>query len=92
LTKFPEVTIFLRVKKKYPKVTKKDAGYYLRVWRAERNLTQSEAAQLFGIGSSFLCLIEAGARFPAPKLAKEFSRITKSDIELFLNVEGKSNG
>ena len=74
---------------KLPPVTKRDAGYYLRVWRAERDLTRAQAASAFGITPSFWSLIEDGKRFAAPALAKLFAEATGEDIEIFLNMGGK---
>lgn len=72
-----------------PKVTKKDAGFYLRIWRAERDLTIKKAASLFSVTPSFFSLLEAGQRFAAPSLAKELSDATGAPLEVFLNMEGK---
>ncbi len=68
---------------------KKDAGYFLRVWRAEHDLTQGDAAEYFGVNPTFISLIEAGRRFPAPPLAKAFSDATGAPIEAFLNMGDK---
>lgn len=70
---------------KLPSV-KKDAGYYLRVWRAERNLAMFEAAEYFGIGPSHLSLIESGHRNASPKHAVKMAKATKAPVELFLGI------
>lgn len=72
-----------------PRVTKKDAGYYLRVWRAERNLSMYEAAPVFGIKSSMWSLLEDGLRFASPRLARKLAKATGGPLEVFLNMEGK---
>jgi transcriptional regulator with XRE-family HTH domain len=42
----------------------KDLGYYLRVYRAQRHLTQADLALALNVSVSFLSLIENGKRHP----------------------------
>lgn len=65
---------------------KKDAGYYLRVWRAERDLTQAEAAAHFKITPSHWSLLESGARYPSRTLAKRIVRETGMRLEIALGL------
>ena len=69
-----------------PKITKRDRGYWLRVWRAERDLTRSQAAQLFAIKQSHWSLIERGLRNAGPALAAKLAEATGQPIELFLGI------
>lgn len=71
---------------KLPRVTKKDAGFYLRVWRAERALTKDASARFFGIGPSQLSLIESGRRNASPEVAAKMADATGAPIELFLGI------
>lgn len=70
-----------------PKVTKKDAGYYLRIWRAERDLTQHQAARFFDVTPSHWSLLEDGKRAASPLLAQVLAKATGARIEVFLNLE-----
>jgi len=70
--------------KSLPKPTKKDAGYYLRVWRAERNLAVFQAAKCFGIGSSQWSLLEAGKRNASPTVAEQLAEATSAPLDIFL--------
>lgn len=69
-----------------PKVTKRDRGYYLRVWRAERNLTADAAAKVFGIDSSHWSLIESGRRNASPKIAAQLADAVGQPIQMFLGI------
>ena len=70
----------------FPKVTKRDRGYYLRVWRAERDLTIAEAAATFRVNPSHWSLVEAGKRNASPRLAAHLAAITGQPIEMFLGI------
>lgn len=69
--------------KKLPRVTKKNAGYYLRVWRAERDLSIRNAASSFGITPSHLSLIESGLRGASPDVAIAMAAATGAPIDTF---------
>ena len=69
----------------------KDVGYFLRVFRAERGLSQWWAAQYFGINPSHWSLLEHQQRVPSPALAKRLSIATGAPFELLL-LSRKSNG
>jgi transcriptional regulator with XRE-family HTH domain len=75
----------LRVKKQ-PKVTKKDLGYYMRVWRAERDLSQSDAARFFGMGPSHWSLMEDGKRKASPDLAIQLEAAGVADFKMLVGV------
>jgi transcriptional regulator with XRE-family HTH domain len=81
--------IFCGVKKKLPPITKKDAGYFMRVWRAERDLSQRQAGRCFNMKPSFWSLVENGKRFLSPRLAKILAEATGQPIEVFLNMGGQ---
>ncbi len=70
-----------------PKVKKHDRGYYLRVWRAERDLSIGQAAEVFGVSPSFWSLLEDGRRNASPKVAAELANATGQPIEIFLGIE-----
>ena len=72
--------------KKLPPV-KKDRAYYLRVFRAEHDLSQTEAAEYFGVGTSMWSLMEDGKRSPSPKIAAKLAKVTGVQIEVFLGIE-----
>lgn len=69
-----------------PKRTKKDRGYYLRVWRAERDLTIAQAAKVFRMDPSHWSLIEAGGRNASPKLAAKLAAAVGQPIQMFLGI------
>lgn len=71
---------------KLPRV-KKDGRYFLRVFRAEHDLTQTAAAKLFGISPSHWSLMEEGKRLPSPQVAARLAEVTAAPIEVFLNVK-----
>ena len=66
-----------------PKV-KKDRGYYLRVWRAERDLSVADAAKHFGIGAAHWSLLENNRRNASPSVGAELAKATGTSIELFI--------
>ncbi len=72
-----------------PKPRKRDRGFYLRIWRAERDLTIAKAASLFGINPSHWTLIEHGKRNASPLLAQQLADATGQPIQMFLNMEPK---
>ena len=85
------MTIALKVNYRFrtvrvPKITKRDKGFYLRVWRAERDLTRAQAARVFGINPSHWSLMEDGRRNASPKLAAKLAAATKQPLELFLGI------
>jgi transcriptional regulator with XRE-family HTH domain len=67
----------------------KDARYYLRMWRAEKDISQQRAAQMFNVTASHWSLLEGGHRTPSPELAAELARKIGQPIEVFLGVEVK---
>lgn len=71
---------------KLPRI-KKDRRYYLRVFRAEYDLSQSAAAKMFGVSASHWSLLEDGKRLASPQVAAKLAEATKAPIELFLGVE-----
>lgn len=71
----------------FPKVTRRDSKYYLRVWRAERDLSMDDAAKVFRIGPAHWSLLESGKRHASPKLAKRLAQATSQPIETFLGLE-----
>jgi transcriptional regulator with XRE-family HTH domain len=77
--------------KKLPRAKRKNAGYYLRIWRAERDLTQSEAAKYFDIKPSHWSLLEDGRRFASPAVAKQLAEATGAPLETFLNMGDEAN-
>lgn len=70
-----------------PRVTKRSLSYYLRVWRAEHNLSQVAAADIFGISRSYLSLIEHGKRTPSAELAEAISVATGCPFRIALGLE-----
>jgi len=71
---------------KLPRV-KKDKGYHLRMFRAAHDLTQAQAAQLFGVSASHWSLMEDGKRTASPEIAAEMAKAMAVPIEIFLDVE-----
>ncbi len=63
---------------------KKDLGYYLRVYRAERNLSQSDLALALGVSSSAVSLIEAGKRFPGRLVTLKIRKMTGAPVHVLL--------
>lgn len=77
--------------KKLPRVTKRNAGYHLRVLRAHRNISQSEAARLFAVSHSHWSLLEDGKRNAGAPLAEALAAATGAPIEVFLfATEGRT--
>ena len=70
-----------------PRITKYGPGRILRVWRAERDLTIADAAQLFRLSASQWSLIEAGKRNASPELAVKLAAATSAQIEYFLGIK-----
>ena len=60
--------------KKLPTV-KRNAGYYLRVFRAIYRLSQLEAAAFFGISGAHWCLVENGHRHLSPQKAHDIAAV-----------------
>jgi transcriptional regulator with XRE-family HTH domain len=74
-----------------PRRTKRNAGYFLRVFRAERNLQQGDLATLFGINKSHISLIEAGKRNASPHVAELMAKATGAPMDVFLfATEGRT--
>ena len=70
-----------------PKPTKKDLGFYMRVYRAERDLTQGDLAEILGITPSFLSLIERGHRFPGREMMSKIREVIGVPIHALLGTE-----
>jgi transcriptional regulator with XRE-family HTH domain len=70
---------------KLPRI-QKDRRYFLRVFRAQYDLTQGEAAKLFGLSPSHWSLLEAGERKPSPHVAKKLAAATGASLELLLGL------
>lgn len=68
-----------------PKV-KKDIGYVLRIYRAERNLSQFSAAKKFDVSPAHWSMLEDGKRRASPGLAKDLADATGAPLELFLGL------
>lgn len=66
---------------------KRDVGYVLRLYRAERDWTMTTAAKRFGINASYWSLLESGHRHAAPELAQRLSKATGAPLELFLGLQ-----
>lgn len=71
---------------KIPKPKRRNRAYYLRVWRAERDLTTAEAAAVFGLHPSHWSLMERGKRNASPKVAAHLAAATGQPIEMFLGI------
>ena len=72
--------------KRLPEIVK-NAGYWLRVWRAEHNLTQYEAARLFNISPSHYSRIEAGLEEAGEAVAQQFADATKHPLVIFRQTQ-----
>ena len=72
---------------KLPRETKHDRAYVMRVWRAKRDLSNADAAKVFGINPSHWSLLEANKRNAAPGLAAKLAAAMDQPIELFLGLE-----
>jgi len=72
------------------KPVRKDLGYYLRVYRAKRDMTQVELAAVLGINPSHLSLIEAGRRFPGRELTRQIRALTGAPVHALLGEEKAS--
>ena len=70
---------------KLPRI-KKDAGYFLRVLRAEHNLSQEQAAKRLGVSPSHWSLLEAGKRLPDSTKAEKLAIATGAPLRLFLGL------
>ena len=70
--------------KKLPKRTPRDAGFFLRILRAERNISQREAADLFGVSKAYWSLLESRKRNASPKLAERLAEATDAPMDIFL--------
>lgn len=66
----------------------KDVGYYLRVYRAKRNLTQAAASRRFRVSPSHWTLLERGHRRPSPLLANLLAKETGAPLRLLLGIQG----
>jgi transcriptional regulator with XRE-family HTH domain len=62
----------------------KDLGYYLRVYRAERHLSQLALANELDITPSHLSLLENGKRFPGREMMTKIRRLTGAPIHALL--------
>ena len=71
---------------KFPKV-KKNKGYPLRVWRAERDLTIKAAAKFFRVSAGHWSLMENGLRHASPRLAARLAEATGAPLEVFLGIK-----
>lgn len=69
-----------------PKPKRRNRAYYLRVWRAERDLTVAQAAALFNLHPSHWSLMESGKRNASPKVAAHLAAATGQPIEMFLGI------
>lgn len=68
-------------------VAEQDVRQILRVFRAERHLTQGAAGRLVGISASHWSYLEAGRRKASPWLAKRLAKVTGLPFELLLQLE-----
>lgn len=66
---------------------KRDLGFYLRVYRAERGMNQMDLAAALGIGASFLSLLERGKRAPGRELMAKMRSLIGIPIHALLCVE-----
>ena len=58
----------------------------LKLWRLQKNLTQSEAARRLGIGESTLAVLESGRLRPSPSQLLQLSRSFANPASLFKPV------
>ena len=66
------------------RATKKDLGYYLRVYRAERAMSQHELAAALGLSHSSISLIEGGRRNPSRETLAKIHALTGAPIDALL--------
>lgn len=70
--------------KRFVATTKRDLGFYMRVYRAERDLSQVQLAGLLGIKPSHVSLLESGRRAPGRDLAKSLVELIGISWEIAL--------
>jgi len=63
---------------------KKDLGFYMRVFRAQRHLSQLELAELLDVKPSMVSLLESGQRAPGRDVAKVLMELTGAPWEVVL--------
>ena len=67
----------------------KDAGDYIRDWRARHDLTKVAAGAILGITPTHLYYLETGRRFASPVIADALSKLTGQPITVFLNMKAR---
>lgn len=65
---------------------KRNAFKTLREWRKSWDLTQAEAARLFGMSQSKYCKVEIGMQPPRPKVGKRMADKTGVPFEVVMHV------
>jgi transcriptional regulator with XRE-family HTH domain len=60
----------------------------LREWRLRRDLTQTELAQMAGVGQTYVTRIETGRRGCNPSVAQKFAKILDVDLQQLTNEPG----
>lgn len=66
---------------------KKDAGYYMRVFRAEHGLTQEAAGEHVGVSGGHWSYIENGEKKPSAALGKRLADLTGGPLGVLLGLE-----
>lgn len=67
-------------------------GENLRIYRAKRNISQKDFANILGIQSSTLSNYESGNRFPSAKIALLIANTMNVSLDYLFGVNKRDDG